>query len=117
MLRFEDLEKNNDGRVIFRGLWGSHAYGTSTPESDRDTIGVFVVESRHYLNLNPPETQVADELTTTVLFSRNYCELAAMQTPHLDSFPPETALQLLSIGNACGKTKNILFPAPRKNVL
>jgi len=100
MLRFEDLEKNNDGRVIFRGLWGSHAYGTSTPESDRDTIGIFVVESRHYLELDPPETQVADERNDNRFYSlRNYCELAANANPNiLDSlFLPEDCILATSV--------------------
>lgn len=100
MFRFEYLGKNNDGRVIFRGLWGSHAYGTATPESDRDTIGVFVVESRRYLELDPPETQVADERHDNRFYSlRNYCELAANANPNiLDSlFLPEDCILATSV--------------------
>ena len=46
-ITFEKLLSPASGRVIFRGVWGSHAYGTNTPESDRDTIGVFMMEQHH----------------------------------------------------------------------
>ena len=45
-ISFEKLLYPTSDRVIFRGIWGSYAYGTNTPESDRDTIGVFMMEQR-----------------------------------------------------------------------
>ena len=48
-ISFEELLSPTSDRMIFRGIWGSHAYGTNTPESDRDTIVVFMMEQRHYL--------------------------------------------------------------------
>jgi len=84
MFRFEDLERNSDGRLIFRGVYGSHAYGTSTPESDRDTIGVFMVESQRYLELDTPATQVSDVRNDHRFYSlRNYCELGANANPNI----------------------------------
>lgn len=53
-ISFEKLLSPTSDRVIFRGIWGSHAYGTNTPESDRDTIGVFMMEQRHYLAIGDP---------------------------------------------------------------
>ncbi len=100
MLQFESLDRNADGRVIFRGIWGSRAFGTSTPDSDRDTVGVFMVESRRYLELDPPETQIADAHNDNRFYSlRNYCELAACANPNiLDSmFLPEDCVLTTSV--------------------
>lgn len=99
MLQYKDLDENLDQRVIFRGVWGSHAYGTSTPESDRDTIGVFIVESRRYLELGIPETQISDPGNDNRFYSlRNYCELAANANPNiLDTlFLPEDCVIITS---------------------
>jgi uncharacterized protein len=38
-------------REILRTLVGSHAYGTATPESDRDELSVFLAGPEHYLGL------------------------------------------------------------------
>ncbi len=91
-ITFKTLHSPECNRVIFRGVWGSHAYGTSTPESDRDMIGVFVLEKKQYLALETPPIQVADEHSDIRYYSlRNYCELAARANPNiLDSlFLPE----------------------------
>ena len=40
-LRFESLEEESNPAVIFRGIVGSRAYGTSNAQSDVDTRGVF----------------------------------------------------------------------------
>ena len=112
MFRFEDLERNSDGRLIFRGVWGSHAYGTSTPESDRDTIGVFMVESQRYLELDTPETQVSDEGNDHRFYSlRNYCELGANANPNiLDSlYLPDDCILNTSIYWKMLKEKRELF--------
>ena len=59
-ISFEKLLSPASDRVIFRGIWGSYAYGTNTPESDRDTIGVFMMERHHYLAIGDPVRQIAD---------------------------------------------------------
>ena len=61
-ITFDSLQKNTDDRVIFRGIWGSHAYGTATPESDQDSVGVFVLESETYLSLGKSLEQIQKEL-------------------------------------------------------
>ncbi len=91
-ITFDILHSSECTRVIFRGVWGSHAYGTSTPESDRDMIGVFVLEKEHYLAIGASATQVSDERNDIRYYPlRNYCELAAKANPNiLDSlFLPE----------------------------
>jgi uncharacterized protein len=37
---------------IYRALVGSHAYGTATPESDRDELSVFLADPKHYLGMD-----------------------------------------------------------------
>ncbi|MCQ2380586.1 MAG: nucleotidyltransferase domain-containing protein [Victivallaceae bacterium] len=81
---FDSLSKSDSPRVIFRGIWGSHAYGTSTPESDRDTVGVFVVEPERYLAICNPVSQVADDRNDNRFYSlKNYLELAASANPNI----------------------------------
>ncbi len=83
--------------MIFRGVWGSHAFGTDTPQSDRDTIGVFVMEQRHYLAVGNPITQIADDGNDHRFYAlKNYLELAANANPNiLDSLflPPDCVLR------------------------
>ena len=81
---FDSLCNTTSDRVIFRGIWGSHAYGTSTPESDRDTIGVFIVEQSHYLSIGEPVTQIADEGNDNRFYAlKNYLELASNANPNI----------------------------------
>ena len=92
---FDSLCNPASERVIFRGVWGSHAYGTSTPESDRDTIGVFVMKQSHYLSLGEQTTQIADAGNDNRFYTlRNYFELASNANPNiLDSlFLPEDCI-------------------------
>ena len=46
---------------LFEAVAGSHAYGTSTPESDVDIRGVFQMPTEMFLSLNKPDNRVADE--------------------------------------------------------
>ncbi len=83
-LSFDILQNDTSGRVIFRGIWGSHAYGTATPESDMDTLGVYVLETEEYLSLIEPPAQVSDERNDNRFYSlRNFLELAANANPNI----------------------------------
>lgn len=46
---------------LFETVAGSHAYGTSTPESDTDIRGVFQMPTERLLSLNKPQDRVADK--------------------------------------------------------
>ena len=96
-ISFEKLLSPASDRVIFRGIWGSYAYGTNTPESDRDTIGVFMMEQRHYLTIGDPVRQIADAGNDNRFYTlKNYLELAASANPNiLDSLflPPDCILK------------------------
>ena len=54
MYAFQELEVADNPAVIFRGIVGSHAYGTANAASDTDVRGVFVVPSCEYVRLSPP---------------------------------------------------------------
>ena len=83
-LTFDTLQNDTSGRVIFRGVWGSHAYGTATPESDMDTLGVYVLETEAYLSLIEPYDQISDERNDNRFYSlRNFLELAANANPNI----------------------------------
>ena len=59
MQTFEEFVQVNNPSVIFRGIVGSHAYGTANEHSDVDTRGIFVVPSAAYVRLQPPPTLFA----------------------------------------------------------
>ena len=51
-LTLEDLLTLEQNRIIFHAIGGSYAYGTNTPTSDKDTMGVFVMNKDYYLTCN-----------------------------------------------------------------
>ena len=83
-LSFDTLLNDASGRVIFRGICGSHAFGTATPESDIDTLGVFILETDAYLSLTEAPAQISDERNDNRFYSlRNFLELAANANPNI----------------------------------
>jgi len=69
---------------IFEVVAGSHAYGTSTPESDRDLRGIFVMPPEHFLSLHNPVQQVSDEKNDITFYElRRYFELAMKCNPNI----------------------------------
>ena len=96
-LTFEKLLTDENYRVIFRTVWGSHAYGTNTPVSDQDTMGVFVMEKSHYLTASKPIKQLSDERNDNRFYAlKNFLEMAGNANPNiLDSLftPADCVLQ------------------------
>ena len=94
MYAFEQLDGSDNPAVIFRGIVGSRAYGTATPESDTDLRGVFVVPSAEYVSLMPPPKQVADAKNDRTYYSLlRFCELASEANP--------TTLEMLYLPDDC----------------
>lgn len=90
----DNLENQANERVIFRGVVGSRAYGTNTPDSDTDIRGIFVVPSIEYACLSQPPNQVSDERNDRTYYSlRRFCELAANANP--------TAIEILYLPEDC----------------
>jgi predicted nucleotidyltransferase len=59
----DNLENQANERVIFRGVVGSRAYGTNTPDSDTDIRGVYVKPLDWYLQLR---SDVSDTITKSL---------------------------------------------------
>ncbi len=91
---FEQLEARDNPSVIFRGIVGSRAYGTSNAQSDTDTRGVFVVPSAEYVRLVPPPKQVSDPRNDHTYYSLlRFCELMAEANP--------TTMEMLYLPEDC----------------
>ena len=84
MLTLEDLTKRNPQAILATYLVGSRAYGTSTPQSDEDYRGIFMLPGRAYLSTVEPVTQLADERNNTTYYTlKRFLELAATANPNI----------------------------------
>ena len=98
----DNLENQANEHVIFRGVVGSRAYGTNTPDSDTDIRGIFVVPSIEYACLSQPPKQVSDERNDRTYYSlRRFCELAANANP--------TAIEILYLPEDCILTSSLAY--------
>ena len=96
-LTFEKLQTSDSNRIIFKTITGSHAYGTNTPTSDLDTMGVFILEKSHYLTSIHPLTQLSDERNDNRFYAlKNFLEMASNANPNiLDSlYSPQDCILL-----------------------
>ncbi len=85
-------------KLIFQCLAGSYAYGTNTPQSDRDLRGVFMLPVSQYLSVNAPPEQVSDETNDTTYFTlMRFLKLASDANPNvleLLFMPPDCVLKI-----------------------
>ena len=97
MKTLDDLLELSPERVLFTCIAGSRAYGTHTHESDEDIRGLYAVRTDHYLDLDTPRPQLADERGNIVYFSlRRFIELLAVANPNV--------LELLFMPPDCVRT-------------
>ncbi len=76
-----DVEKR---RLILHATWGSHAYGTNLPTSDKDSIGIFILEKQHYLTATEPIKQCSDSRNDHRFYAlKNFLEMASNANPNL----------------------------------
>lgn len=87
------------GKLIYRVISGSHAYGTSTPESDVDVRGVFLPEPEyvfgflhHVEQVERKKTKVSEDEETLFEF-RKFMFLATQANPNI--------LELLFVPDDC----------------
>ena len=82
MATYEEYSESENPAVIFRGIVGSHAYGTANEDSDVDTRGIFVVPSAEYVRLVQPPRQVSDERNDHTFYSLlRFVELMSESNP------------------------------------
>lgn len=105
----QDLKDNN--LIIFSGIIGSQAYGISTPTSDLDIKGVFMMPLDGILNFDYVE-QVSDEKNDTVYYElKRFLYLVQTNNPNI--------LELLNLPQDCVLYKDPIFDKvlSRKNEL
>ena len=112
-LTYEKLLNEENYRVIFRTVWGSYAYGTNTPSSDRDTMGVFVMEKSHYLSVDEPVKQLSDERNDNRFYTlKNFLEMAGNANPNILDFlfiPEDCVLQDSPFWNDIQKHRDLFI--------
>ena len=87
--------------IIFEAIAGSHSYGTSTPESDRDIRGVFVQPLEDVLKYGYVE-QVADKTNDVVFYELGrFVNLLIVNNPNI--------LEMLSMPEDCILYKDAQF--------
>ena len=115
MATYEYTALNEIGNpaVIFRGIVGSHAYGTANAASDTDMRGVFVVPSREYVRLAPPPKQVSDERNDRTYYSLlRFCELMAEANPttmEMLYLPPDCILKTTAAFELLAKNRELFI--------
>ena len=112
-------------KVIFKYVTGSRLYGTNTPESDTDYIGVFIPEVEEFLGLsNPPDQKTEnkkissgprngkDDIDCTYKSVREFLKLAAQgQSAQVEMLfaPPEMVLATSPIWEKIQKNRHLLL--------
>lgn len=98
-MTLEELYSRNT--IIYDCLSGSHAYGLSTPSSDVDIKGVFILPEEDYFGLNYVE-QVSNETNDIVYYEmRRFVELLSKSNPNM--------LELLYTPEDCVRKMDPLF--------
>lgn len=71
--------------LIFKCVAGSHAYGTSTPQSDKDERGVFIAPPEYILTCfnKVEQVQSTEDEDTEIYELRKFFHLAANNNPNL----------------------------------
>jgi predicted nucleotidyltransferase len=80
-----DMLRTEYGETILATyLVGSQAYGTATPESDKDYRGIFILPKAAYLSISEAVGQVSDERNNTTYYTlKRFLELAASANPNI----------------------------------
>ncbi len=101
----QQLNETHYQSVIFRGIAGSHAYGTAKSDSDTDIRGIYVLRANAYLGLTSPVEQLSDERNDTTYYAlRRFFELAAAANPNIIEllYLPQDCLIFRLFKGICG---------------
>lgn len=72
--------------IIYDVLCGSHAYGTATPESDKDTRGIWLPTLEEHLQLGEPG-EIRNDAEDTVYYPiKQFFKLASQCNPNVIEF-------------------------------
>jgi len=101
-------ELRDQNMIIFESVSGSNAYGTNTPDSDRDIRGVFIQPLQDILREGFVE-QVSDEKNDVTFYELGrFMHLAAGNNPNI--------LELLKVPDDCVIYRHLLFTIPEYNL-
>ena len=93
------LKDNN--LIIFEGICGSRAYGTSLPTSDTDIRGVFILPEEYVLGMGYID-QVSDKKNDIVYYEiKRFLELLSSNNPNI--------LEILNLPEDCIRIKDPIF--------
>jgi len=102
--------------IIYEILSGSHAYGTNTPESDRDVRGIWLPKMEEYLGMKDPE-EIRDNTEDTVYFPiRKFFLLAKACNPNILEWlwmPAHCVLKIAPEGALIVKNRDLFVSAKR----
>ena len=92
------------GKIKYKVIAGSHAYGTNVSTSDEDVRGIFVPEVRDYVSVQEPPPQINDDKNDIIYYSiKRFLELVSKANPNI--------IELLWIPEGCILQKSdILLP-------
>lgn len=97
-----------EGLLLFESVSGSRAYGLSTPTSDTDIRGVFVLPKEMYYSMDYVG-QVNNETNDEVYYElKRFTELCVKNNPNV--------LELLSMPKDCIRYKHPLFDKIKKEI-
>jgi len=98
-LSIEDLHQNK--MILLETISGSKGYGLSTPQSDTDIRGVFILPKNQFFGLNYIP-QVADRTNDTIFYElTRFVELLSKNNPNI--------LELIAMPENCILQKNPLM--------
>ena len=98
-MTIQDLR--DKGLILFECVSGSQAYGTSTPESDEDIRGVFILPQDDIYGFDYVE-QISDDTNDVVFYEiRRFLELLQQNNPNI--------LELLNCPEDCIVYKDPIF--------
>lgn len=71
------------GKLLFRAVSGSHAYGLAGPDSDVDVRGVYQLATESFLGLRQPNETVELPGDQTFWELRHFCQLCLRGNPNI----------------------------------
>lgn len=97
--RFENLDELKASKsILYECIVGSHAHGTSTPQSDLDIRGVFALPRECYPSIFQPQQEIGDEEQDIKFFElTKFLSLASECNP--------SVIELLWVPEDCIKRK------------
>lgn len=83
MIRTPPSADRVPGRLVYRALMGSHAYGSANQHSDEDWRGVYLLPSESFLGLDRPQLTHEEKPDGTYWELGQFCRLLLKGNPNM----------------------------------